>query len=1035
MRDEQTVSIYVDAVRQQYTSGHAREHAYRPALERLMSSFEDITAVNDPKRSQHGNPDFVFVKKSNKDITFGYAEAKDITIDLAKTVNTEQLRRYAGYEKLFLTNYIDFIFFRNGEKYEEVSIGKIKNNELEFDQSAFARLQDILQEFLDQPPETIRSGKRLALIMGGKARRIRDNVLIYLSHEDNEKNVELEKIFKMMKELLVHDLTFDKFADMYAQTLVYGLFVARYNDKTPENFSRKEARDLVPASNPFLREFFDHIVGPRFDSRLSHIVDELCDAFAVSNVEQLIQKHLRLFEVENEKDPIIHFYEDFLKEYDPGIRKKMGAYYTPVPVVKFIINQVDEILKKDFDLPKGLADTSKKQVTVTNQGVKAKVDLHKVQILDPAVGTATFLNEIIKHIHNGFKGQEGSWPSYVERDLLPRLHGFELMMAPYTIAHLKLDMTLKETKIDSFEQRLGVYLTNTLEEGVQHQSDIFNYLGLAETISKEADKAAKIKNENPIMVIVGNPPYSGESSNKTAYANSLVDKYKFEPGGKQKLRERTSKWINDDYVKFISFAEDMIEKNGEGIVGMITNHAYLSNPTFRGMRWHLSKTFDKIYILDLHGNSKKKEVSPDGSKDENVFDIQQGVAVILGVKINNKLNSKFAAIYHSEMYGTRKTKFNALTEKITWQQISIDEETFYFTNKNLLGQNEYAKYFSVKDLFVIGGVGTTTAHDNFVIDINKKDLLKKFQKFKDSNSVTEDLYEEFSVRKKKGWNIQDGWRNIQGIDKLDSIIKPISYRPFDKRYIFYEDKLVWRTVKKIMGHFLKGENIGLVASRLNRQLSPGYFFITDSVSDFHILDSAADSTSIFPLYLIDDNGEKTTNFNPEVLKLFIKNVKQEHKPENILDYIYAVFHSQKYREKYKEFLKNDFPRIPIPKNDKEFKDLSKLGKQLRELHLMTDSALDGLITTFSERGTDEVEQSPQYNGHKVWINDNQYFGNVPEVAWNFYIGGYQPAQKWLKDRKNRKLTHEDIKHYQKIIKVLVETDKIMKQIDKVWDVK
>src|ERR1039458_8744839 len=315
MTEDLRVSVYTDAIRRQFVSGHAREHAYRPALERLMDSFDDVTAVNDPKRSQHGNPDFVFIKQSNKDITFGYAEAKDITIDLEKTVKTEQLRRYAGYEKLFLTNYLDFRFFRNGEQYEEVSIGKIRNDELIFNTNEFARLQDVLQEFLNQPPETIRSGKRLAQIMGGKARRIRDNVRIYLSHEDNEQNAELEKIFKMMKELLVHDLTPEKFADMYAQTLKNGLFVARYNDKTPESFTRKEARDLVPASNPFLQEFFDHIVGPHFDKRLSYIVDELCEALGASDVHNLVQKHLRLFEVENDKDPIIHFYEDFLKEY------------------------------------------------------------------------------------------------------------------------------------------------------------------------------------------------------------------------------------------------------------------------------------------------------------------------------------------------------------------------------------------------------------------------------------------------------------------------------------------------------------------------------------------------------------------------------------------------------------------------------------------------------------------------------------------------------------------------------------------------
>ncbi|MHB8968244.1 MAG: N-6 DNA methylase [Thermoleophilia bacterium] len=766
------IEQYVGEVLTQYKSGHAKEHAYRPALERLMTSFENVTAINDPKRSAHGNPDFVFLNKSNRDIILGYAEAKDIDISLDKTEKTDQMRRYGGYENLFLTNYIEFRFFQNGNKYQTIVIGKLKNGKLKLNPAMYDQLADELAQFLALPPESIKSGKRLAQIMGAKARRIRDNVQLYLAHEDDERNQELEKMYNMMKELLVHDLTTETFADMYAQTLVYGLFVARFNDTTPENFDRKEARDLVPSSNPFLSEFFDHIVGPRFDKRLAYIVDELCEVFSVSDVNALVHKHLKLFEVGDEKDPIIHFYEDFLKEYDPDVRKQMGAYYTPLPVVRFIIKNVDEILKKDFGLPRGLADTSKKKVTLTSQGKNYKQEMHKVQILDPAVGTATFLNEIIKHIFAGFKGQQGRWPSYVLDDLLPRIHGFELMMAPYTIAHLKLDMTLQESGVKDLKRRLGVYLTNTLEEGFAKQPDLFSF-GLADIVSKEAEEAAKIKHERPIMIVMGNPPYFVESANKTEFAASLVSKYKTEPGGRVKLKERNSKMINDDYVKFIAFAEEMITKNGEGIVAMITNNGYLSNPTFRGMRWHLATSFDKIFVLNLHGNSKIKETAPDGGKDENVFDIQQGVAIILAIRTLKKRKGKIAQTYFQEIYGTREHKFTKLAEKINFINFDIEANKYFQLHPiNTADEGVYEKYIDVSKVFMSKAAGIKTSSDSVSIAFSKTDLRKQIEACSEI-----DVFNE-------------------------SKIKRILYRPFDMRYIYYDAQIVKRDRYQQIKHSL-----------------------------------------------------------------------------------------------------------------------------------------------------------------------------------------------------------------------------------------
>jgi len=517
MNDREKTAIihqYLAEIKAKFRTGQALEHAYRPAFERLMESFPDTHAINDPKRSEFGAPDFVFSKKSSPRIIQGYAETKDLDGDLDKVEKTNQMDRYRGYSNLILTNYLEFRFFRNGEKYRTISIGKLKDGKLITTAEEGENLLRELEAFLTQTPEAITSGLRLAQIMGGRARRLRDNIIEYLKN-DSEKNRELLRIYDMMKELLIHDLQPNKFADMYAQTLVYGLFVARYHDPSSENFSRSKARDLVPKSNPFLLQFFDHIVGPNFDTRLAYIVDELCEIFSVSNVQEIVHKHLRVQEDSiDDRDPIIHFYEDFLQAYDSNERKKMGAYYTPVPVVRYIIRQVDRILKEDFGIAKGIASDEMITQTVATQPYRrpgdrkdrttTEISVPRVQILDPAVGTATFLNETIKFIYQGFKGQEGRWPAYVNDNLIKRLFGFELMMAPYTIAHLKLGMTLKETGVEELTDRLGVYLTNTLEEGIPLQQDLFSF-GLAEAVSEESRLAAQVKSEHPVMVVMGNP--------------------------------------------------------------------------------------------------------------------------------------------------------------------------------------------------------------------------------------------------------------------------------------------------------------------------------------------------------------------------------------------------------------------------------------------------------------------------------------------------------------------------------------------------
>ena len=599
---------------------------YRTEFENLLKEiFESINVKridHDAKAIDGNKPDFVIRKF---DIPILYIEAKDIGVSLDKIEKSEQMARYFGYANLVLTDYVEFRFYRNGFKYQEpikIADYDIKNRTISPLPQNFELLNKTLIDFAQSHKEPIRSGEHLAKIMGGKAQRIRDNLLQFLSIA-SEKNSEINKIYNTLKKLLVHDLKTEAFADMYAQTLVYGLFVARYHDKTPENFTRREARELVPTSNPFLRHFFDHIVGADFDKRLEYIVDELCEVFSHADIPALMKQYFKddlWGNTQEGPDPVIHFYEDFLREYDAELRKKLGAYYTPQPVVRFIVRAVDHLLKKEFNLPSGLADTSK-----TQNGI------HKVQILDPAVGTGTFLSAVIRSIYLQLKdsGQIGRWTTYVHHDLLPRLHGFEIMMAPYTIAHLKLSMAFKATGFKHFNRRLGIYLTNSLEEP-DNIGNLFTGFGFAESIAEESKEAAIIKNETPIMVVIGNPPYSVSSANKGDWILNLIKDYK------KDLNERNIQPLSDDYIKFIRYAEHFIEKNKTGIVAMITNNSFLDGIIHRQMRKHLLETFDEIYVLDLHGNSKKKETAPDGSKDENVFDIKQGVAISIMIRKSDK---------------------------------------------------------------------------------------------------------------------------------------------------------------------------------------------------------------------------------------------------------------------------------------------------------------------------------------------------------------------------------------------------------------
>ena len=633
-----TLEQYLENINQRYKLGNATEHTFRGDLQNLLEALvPTIRAINEPKRQSCGAPDYILTNKDNlsrfdSGIPVGFIEAKDIgDKDLdgtKKTGNKEQFDRYkTSLNNLIFTDYLSFHLYRNGEFITKVAIGEVTAKGIKPLPENFANFENLIKDFCSHIGQTIKSSKKLAEMMAGKARLLSDVIGKALtSDEEKQEDSTLKEQMMAFKDILIHDITPQGFADVYAQTIAYGMFAARLHDPTLATFSRQEAAELIPKSNPFLRKLFGYIAGPDIDDRIKWIVDSLVDIFLACNVEEILKKYNKFSSPSGRsggaEDPIIHFYETFLSEYDPKLRKARGVWYTPQPVVNFIVRAVDDILKTEFDLPQGLADTSKTKIKVDVQGKKVEQEVHKVQILDPATGTGTFLAEVVKHIHKKFAGQQGIWSNYVETHLIPRLNGFELLMASYAMAHLKLDLLLTETGYKpTTNQRFRVYLTNSLEEHHPDTGTLF-----ANWLSSEANEANHIKRDSPVMVVMGNPPYSVSSNNKGEWIESLTADYK------KNLNERNIQPLSDDYIKFIRYGQHFIEKTGEGILAYISNNSFIDGIIHRKMREELMKTFDKIYILDLHGNAKKKEVSPDGSVDQNVFDIMQGVSINIFVK-------------------------------------------------------------------------------------------------------------------------------------------------------------------------------------------------------------------------------------------------------------------------------------------------------------------------------------------------------------------------------------------------------------------
>ena len=1060
-----TLRAYCNQVAQIRATQQATEHSYRPALASLIEAVggNQVRAINEPSHIASGAPDFIVERNG---VPTGHVECKDVSVNLDDVESDEQLRRYRdGLPNLILTNYLEFRWYTEGQPREAARLGRLNGqNRIEFDRVGAEQVGALFNGFFAADLPTINNPRELAKRIAAKARLLRDGVERIFAQET--RSGPLHDLLMAYQHVLIQNLNPADFADLQAQTAAYGLFAARCQHEPSRPFTRKEA--IFANTTPFLRDVFGRIAGPDIDPRIAWVVDDLARLLDRADMAAILTDFGRRT---RQEDPVVHFYEDFLAAYDPKLREVRGVYYTPEPVVSYIVRSVDHLLRDQFGLTDGLADTA----TVTVERPDGEPEASpRVLILDPAAGTGTFLREAIATIRTTIenKGLGGVWPDYVRDHLLPRLFGFELLMAPYAICHLKLALEIGGTETGftmPVGERLGVFLTNTLEEPHERTGALF-----AHEIVREAAGADDVKRKKPVMVVLGNPPYSGHSANKGKWIKELLrgrdgeektGSY-FEIDG-QPLGEMNPKWLNDDYVKFIRFAQWRIEQTGEGVLGFITNHSYLDSPTFRGMRQSLMETFDKIYLLDLHGNAKRKEHAPDGGKDENVFDIQQGVAIGLFVK-RAKAESNPARVFHADLWGEREAgphggKYGWLAandiSNTRWAELFPKSPFYLFVPRNEALAEEYEAGWKLTDIFPVHSVGIVTARDGLAIQWTEDDMRKIAVDF-----ISHDIEEARSIyrlgRDSDDWKVSWAQEDVRLHSDAGKYVKPLLYRPFDTRFTYYTGEsggFVCRPRPKVMRHMLAGSkespNLGLISVRQQSQVGVKWSLcgVTRSIIEScAISNKTREINYLFPLYTYPENKEGLTpdSREPNIDQDFIKalsaaidldfildgagDLDTTFGPEDIFHYVYAILHSPEYRRRYADFLKSDFPRIPLTNDCDLFTKLVVLGKQLAALHLMeTEGENTPTFPVIGSNRMEKVRYAPPNNGlpGRVWINRGQYFEGVTPETWTFAVGGYRPAEKWLKDRKDRVLSFDDIIHYRAVCAVLAETPGIMARID------
>ncbi|EDP6307311.1 DNA methyltransferase [Campylobacter jejuni] len=1035
-------------------STNDKEHTHRTALQNLLQAIKDnqdkqnkISIKQEPNNDKEGRgaPDFLITKDF---LTLGYIENKRVNANLDNIITSDQILKYTKLSpNIILTDYLRFILLSLNDKNEIIICKEVKICSLDEIKSVIKNqslldtktqeLNELFSIFFSKIPNPINSALDFANHLSLRTRILKDELLL------SSKNETLLSLFNTFKETLYKELSYEEFCDSFAQTLTYSLFLAKLNNDTAKEIDLNNAKKFIPKSFPLIRSM-SGFLDDSFENleNIKWLLEEIINIINHIDITSIIKELNKTGEkdlfnrptiLSTHKDPYLHFYETFLANYDPKLREVRGVYYTPAPVVIFIINAIDEILKQDFNHKKGLSEALDKNIT----------------LLDFATGTGTFLLEAFR---KALEPISKNSVNYNPKVLIDKFCGFEFLIAPYTIAHLKISQSFKEEFNSPLndDESLKIALTNTLySKSISKEQNDQNTLFTLIDLTKEFKKAQKIKEEQ-ILIITGNPPYSGASSNKGLYEDEIKISYGLEPS-KANLNNEQKKWISsyfkekskqntstfkaiyekhkleneknskvmlDDYVKFIRFAQSKIDSQESGIFAFISNNSFLDNPTFRGMRYSLMQSFDKIYILNLHGDTRKKEKAPDGSKDDNVFDIMQGVSINIFIKQNSK--AKNTNIYYHDLYGKRKDKYEFLYENdlnsIKWTLVKNNEPFYLFLPQNNDLLEEYNKGISVKDIFMLSSVGIASSKDAILISTNNKKLEQQVYNF----------YNEFDKK----------------------YIKEIAYKPFDTQKIYYDIKKVERPRIDIMEHFLGYENIGLIYDRGTNLKEISNLFISSKVIDKHLVGA---NSYVSPLYLYPTTRSKkflkkeNPNFNEENFTSKIENFKESFRtfidelykekfsPEDILGYIYAVLFHKIYREKYLDFLKIDFPKIPFTKDKNTFKNLSKLGLKLVNLHLLKNDELDFNVgeALFKDIKNKNFKiQKIKYNKDvkELFINESLYFNKVSPEIYEFKIGGYAVLDKYLKSHKEEDIDH---KHFTLIIQTLDETLKIQDEISKI----
>jgi predicted helicase len=1021
------------------------EHTDRAALQSLLQALADegeggVSVQHEPKRvADKGAPDFKVTKGG---LILGYVENKGIGENLDKVLKSEQITKYKSLnQNIVLTDYLHFIWIsKNGVQRETLCHATdLENPKFRLKDDRIKAVRDLLHGFFSTAPEGIGKAQQLALALATRSRLLRDYLGEELIRQERDhREGRLYGLFQIFRDQVFHELTLAEFADAFAQMLAYGLFLARLNSDS-ETVTLHNARQFVPGSFRLIRELVDFLTELDKDEyrNVRWVVEEVLsivnnlDMASIHNdlsfrQRKAISRKVRAGNEEEhrlfERDPFIYFYEDYLKAYDKETRKARGVYYTPPPIVNFIVRAIDDILKESFGIKDGFADNK------------------RVTVLDFACGTGTFLLEVFQRIFDNIGGADSGRADKVVREhILTRLYGFEYLIAPYTIAHLKLSQYLKDQSHPLKEgERLGVFLTNTLEP-VEPQKTL-----LLPAVTAEVEAAQAVK-ERSILVITGNPPYSGHSKNKGAWITSQIAKYR--EGFPELSKPAQGKWLQDDYVKFIRFAQmkmdggafDFVNERGDvqtirmegveqGVVGIITNHSWLDNPTFKGMRKSLTETFDQIYVLDLHGNAKKKERAPDGSDDQNVFDIEQGVAISLLVKNANAERG----VWHSDLWGRRIDKYKTVAEatkrSINWTQVHPADPLWLFKPYDINADAIYRKLWSLRDIFSPMGdpaPGIVTTHDEFAVSFTPQEAQQKVKALIATQSE-EDARSLFRLCTQSQWSYERAKVELPQIN-LATATREITYRPFDNRWTIWNRNVAVHRRERATSH-LQSNNIALVVCRVVSAEWRHVAVVNLPPDDSFVSNKTKERGFIFPLYL-GANENLSVSFRDFVDQRY----EHHYVPEEILGYICAILHAPTYRARYAEFLRIDFPRIPFPDDANDFEALSKLGWALVQAHLLREYP-SRKLAAYHGKG-DYVVEAVRYSAEdqSIAINKTQFFKPVPEHVWNFHIGGYQVIDKYLKSRKGRVLSLDEINHVSAIADSLAFTVEQMAKIDEAYN--